>query len=450
MNKYMFEKKKIFILGMAKSGYEVAKLLIKRNNDVIINDMNEEQDSSHIKELKDLGVKFVLGGHPDDLFDETYDYLVKNPGIFNNHKYVLKAMEHNIPVINEVEVAYQLFPNNVDIIGITGTNGKTTTTTIIYEFIKRAGKNVHLTGNIGFPVCSFVDIVKPNDILVMEVSIQQLCNVDKFRTNVSVLTNLYEAHLDFVGNYENYTNIKKGIFNYHNEDNYAILNIDNDDVISLTDDIKSTKLYFSSQKVDINGCYIKDGYIYYFNEIIIPISKIKIKGIHNYENIMAAILVAKRYDVSNDVINEVLESFGGVEHRIEFVRTINDIDVYNDSKATNVKATQIALSSFDKPTILLLGGLDRGHSFDDLGAYLKNVKAIVAYGQTKDRIKEFANINKMDCHIVETLEQATIKAYDQAIPGDVILLSPACASWDQFVDFPERGNKFKKYVAELK
>ncbi len=242
----MYENKNVFILGMARSGYETAKFLSKNNN-VIINDEKNEQDLSNIEELKSLGVNIVLGSHPDDLLDEKIDVLIKNPGIKDSHKYILKANELNIPVINEVELAYLYMPKDVTIIGVTGSNGKTTTTTIIYEMLKLEYNNIHLTGNIGFPLISFIDKIKEGDIVLMEVSVQQLLNLNKFKTNISVLTNLSEAHLDHVGTYDNYKNIKKKIFNHHSKSDIAILNYDSIDVLEITKDINSTKLYFSTQ-----------------------------------------------------------------------------------------------------------------------------------------------------------------------------------------------------------
>ena len=260
----MFENKKVFILGMARSGYEVAKILAARGNKVVLNDSNENQDIEHINELRELGVELVLGAHPDDLLTSDFDYIVKNPGIRNDHKYVVKANEYNIPVINEVEVAYLLMPEDKTLIGVTGSNGKTTTTTLIYEIIKESGKRTHLTGNIGFPLSKFVNDIQNGDIVVMEVSVQQLCNLDKFKTDISVLTNIYEAHLDFVGGFENYCNIKKRIFNHHINTDCAIINCDNEASLNISNDILSHKKYFSGSKESIDGCYIKDNNIYYF------------------------------------------------------------------------------------------------------------------------------------------------------------------------------------------
>lgn len=441
----MFENCKIIILGMARSGYEAAKILASRNNEVILNDKNNDQDENHVKELENLGVKVILGSHPVDLIDESIDYVIKNPGIKDSHEMITRAKELGIPVINEVEMSYRLLPKGVTIIGITGSNGKTTTTSLVYEILKSAKLPVLLAGNIGFPLSSILNEIKSGDILLMEISIQQLCNFDEFKTNISVLTNIFDAHLDFVGNKANYINIKKRIFNHHTESDYAILNYNNDDVVSNTSDIASHKEYFSID--DKNAlCHVEDGNIVYDNKTLISTNDILLRGNHNYENIMAAIMVAKRLNVSDDVIVYVLKKFKSVEHRIEYVREINGVKVYNDSKATNVKATEIALSSFNEPTILLLGGLDRGHSFDDLSPHMKNVKLIVSYGQTKDRIKEYANSIGIDCIITDDLKNATDIAVSNSISGDIILLSPACASWDQFNDFEERGRLFKEYI----
>lgn len=441
----MYNNKNIFILGMAKSGYEAAKVLAK-NNKVTINDEKEDQDISHIEELKKMNVNIILGSHPDDLLNNNFDLVVKNPGIKDDHKYIIKAKELNIPVINEVELAYTMMPKDVTIIGVTGSNGKTTTTTLIYEMLKREYDNIHLTGNIGFPLISFLKDIKEGDIILIEVSIQQLVNLDKFKTNVSVLTNISEAHLDHVGSYENYKNIKKKIFNHHTKSDISILNLDCKDVMEITNDIKSTKLYFSKkQKTNI---YLEQNNIYYKNEFLINTRDIKLKGIHNYENIMASILVAKIFNISNETIFKVLKEFKGVEHRIEFVRDIKGISVYNDSKSTNIVATKTALNSFKEPIILILGGLDRGQSFLDLKEY-NNIKHVVCYGENSRKIDKDMKLLNIKTDVVETLEEATNKAYNLSNKGDIILLSPGSASWDQFKNFEERGEKFKEYVDKL-
>lgn len=441
----MFKNNKIFILGMARSGYEAAKVLSKRNNEIILNDIKKEQDEEHIKELEKLGVKLYLGTTELDLIDKSIDYIIKNPGIKDSNEIIVKAKELGIPVINEVEMTYRLLPKDVTLIGITGSNGKTTTTTLTYEILKNAGLPVIMAGNMGFPLSSVVETIKSGDILLMEISIQQLCNFDKFKTNISVLTNIYDAHLDFVGSKENYINIKKRIFNHHTKDDLAILNYDNIDVLNNTNDIMSSREYFSINSNNVK-CYVHDNSIYYDGEKIISTDDIFLKGNHNYENVMAAIMVSKRLGVNNKIIVKTLKEFRGVEHRIEFVRELNGVKIYNDSKATNVKATEIALSSFNKPTIILLGGLDRGHSFDDLVPFMKNVKLVVSYGETKNRIKDFCDANKFKCIVAKDLKDASNIALENSKTGDIVLLSPACASWDEYKDFEERGRIFKDYI----
>ena len=443
----MFENKKIFIFGMAKSGYEASKLLAGFNNEIIITD-SKEQDINHVKELENLNVKVVITDNQIDLLDETFDYMIKNPGIPATNPLVLKAKSLGIKVINEIEMAYHFLPNNVKIIGITGSNGKTTTTTITYEMLKMKYDNVYLGGNIGYPLSQIVRDIKENSILVMEISDHQLCDMYDFKTDISMLLNLVHAHIDFHGTYDKYMEMKKRIFNNHSEFDLAILNYNNEDVLNLTNDIKSKKMYFSNNKE--KDAYIKENAIYYKDEKIIELNDIKLKGIHNYENIMASIIALKEFDVENEIIKEYLSKFNGVEHRIEYVRTLNKRYFYNDSKSTNNEATITALKTFKTPTILIMGGLDRNIPFDDLKDYLGNVKAIVSYGETKLKIKEFALENNIDCYILDNLKESTLKAYEISSEEDTILLSPACASWDQFKSFEDRGTLFKEVVNNLK
>lgn len=440
----MLKNKKVFVLGMGKSGVSVARLLAKDNH-VLITDVKCD-DLEIIKELEALGVNVIITKEQDEIFDDSYDYVVKNPGVKIDHPVVLKANKFKVPIITELEVAYRYLPE-VKIVGITGSNGKTTTTIIAYEFLKKAGLPVHLAGNIGYPLCNQIDDIKKGDIIVIEVSSHQLVNLDTFKANIAVLTNLFKVHLDFFGTYEKYKLNKLKIFNNQKADDVAILNYDDKEVHELTKNIKAQKKYFSS-KEEAN-IYIKDGYIIYGGENVVSISDIRVKGTHNYDNIMAAILIAKEFNVSNSVIKEVLNNFAGVEHRIEFVTKLNGREFYNDSKATNVDSTITALKSFDNEVVLILGGLDRGHSFDPLIPYLSNVKHIVCYGETKERIKEFAIKNNIDVTVTDNLDEATRAAYNISLEGDTILFSPACASWDQYKNFEERGDDFKKIVSDL-
>lgn len=440
----MIKNKKMFVLGMGKSGISAAKLLSKDNH-VLITDINMP-DKSIIDELQNLGINVIITKEQEKLFDDSYDYLVKNPGIKLDHPVVLKALKYNIPIITELEVGYRYLPK-VKIVGITGSNGKTTTTTLTYEMLKKAGLPVHLAGNIGFPLCDMIDDIKDDDILVVEISSHQLVNLDNFKTDISVLTNLYEAHIDHFGSYQNYKKVKLKIFKNNNKNDIAILNKNDEEVYEATKNLPCQKLYFNSRgQGDI---YIKDGNITYQNKPLILLSDIRVKGTHNYENIMAAILVAKQFNVSDSVIKEVLNNFAGVEHRIEFVKKVDGREFYNDSKATNVDSTITALKSFENDVILLLGGLDRGHSFDNLVPYLNHTKHIVCYGETKERIKDFAIKNNIDVTVTNTLDEAVKAAYNISKPGNTILLSPACASWDQYKNYEERGKEFKKIVDEL-
>ncbi len=445
----MFTNNKILILGFARSGYEAAKFLAKRGNEVVLNDMKTDHEQEKIDELEALGVKIVLGSHPDDLLDKTYDYLIKNPGVPIDHKYVLKARELGIEVINEVEMAYHLLPENVEIIGITGTNGKTTTTTLTYNIFKEAyGDRVHLAGNIGFPLSSIVEDVKDNDIIVIECSCQQGENFKYFHPHVGVCTNFTEAHIDFMKTYEHYKYVKSKILKNHTSKNVAILNKENEEVLNITKDAKSTKKYFSS-KQKIEGSYLENNKIYYYNEEIVDIKNIKLRGIHNLENIMAAVMAVKEFDCSTKAIQEVLKDFKGVEHRLEYVCNVKGRTFYNDTEATNIKCTQIALASFTEPTIIILGGLERGQNFNDLKPFSKNIKAIIAMGQCKERVKDFAEAINKPVYMAEYITDATEKAYEISDEGDVILLSPGSASWDQYKECEERGALFKKTAKEL-
>mgnify|MGYP004504356025 FL=1 len=448
----MFKNNKVLILGLARSGYQAAKVLIKRGNTVILNDGKAEEklDQEQIKELREAGVELIFGGHPDDLLDSSFDYLIKNPGVPIDHKYVLKARELGIEVINEVEMAYRLLPENVKIVGITGTNGKTTTTTLTYEILHKAlGDKVFLAGNIGYPLCSILDKVKENDIIVMEVSCQQLENLSTFRPNVGLITNLSPAHIDFLKSYENYKYVKSKLFKNQDSSDVAIANMENNDVLEITKNIKSQVKYFSSAK-EINGCYLKDGAIYYYGDKVIDTDSIFIAGKHNLENCMGAIMIAKEFKVSNDVICDVISNFKGVEHRLEFVAKVNGRSFYNDTEATNIKCTQIALSSFDKPIIVILGGLERGQDFFELAPFMEHVKAIVGIGQCRERVLEFGKSVNIPTYIYEKLSDGFDKCYEISENGDIILLSPASASWDQYKECEVRGAEFKSKVEELK
>ena len=443
----MFQNKKILVLGAARSGISCASKLIELNNEVILNDM-KETDNLEIAKLKEKGVKCILGSHPDDLLDSSFDYVIKNPGIRNDHKYVILAKKLNIPVINEVEFAYHLLPK-VKLIAITGTNGKTTTTTLTYNILKEEyGLRVKLAGNIGYPLKSIVDTLKDDDILVMEISCQQLANLDTFKPDIALLTNLSPAHIDFFGDYETYQDVKLKLFKNQTNKDLAILNLDNYDSMKKTSNLKAKRMYFSvKEKADAS--YLNSNLMYQ-DEVIMPRNKMFLKGDHNVSNALASIIICKELGVKNETICKVLENFRGVEHRLELVDVINNRKFYNDTEATNIKCTQIALNAFTEPTIIFLGGLERGQDFNELKPFMKNVKLILGIGQCRKRVLEFGNSLGIKTIIHEHLNEAFYDAYKSSASGDVILLSPASASWDQYKECEERGAEFKKLVEGLK
>ena len=443
----MFQNKKILVLGAARSGISCASKLIELNNEVILNDI-KETSSFEITKLKEKGVKCIFGSHPDNLLDNSFDYVIKNPGIRNDHKYVILANKLNIPVINEVEFAYHLLPK-VKLIAITGTNGKTTTTTLTYNILKEEyGSRVKLAGNIGYPLTSIVDTLKDDDILVMEISCQQLANLNEFKPDIALLTNLSPAHIDFFGDYETYQNVKLKLFKNQTSKDLAIINLDNPCCMEKTNNLKAKKKYFSL-KEKTTASYINSNLMYQ-DEVIIKRCKMFLKGDHNVSNALGAILICKELKVKNETICKVLENFKGVEHRLEFVKEVNNRKFYNDTEATNIKCTQIALNAFVEPTIIFLGGLERGQDFNELKPFMKNVKLILGIGECRKRVLEFGNSLGIKTIIHKHLKDAFKSAYKNSASGDVILLSPASASWDQYKECEERGAEFKKLVEELK
>ena len=448
---YVFNDNKVLILGMARSGFDAALILLKRGNRVLISDSKAESefDSDKILRLKNAGCLFNFGNQNANILDDSFDYVIKSPGIREDNSVVARAHVMKIPVINEVELAYRLLPKNVSIIAITGTNGKTTTTTLTYEILHAYYKDrVHLAGNIGYPLCGILNDIKENDILVMEISCQQSVNLFEFHPHIALMTNLSEAHIDFFGSYEKYKETKAKMFYNETSDDIAIMNADNIDVMKTLDKIKAQKLYFSN--TSLTDGYLKDDGLYYKGEKIMDDSVIKIPGKHNRENILASSMIAKLMGVSNEVICDVVGSFRGVRHRLEYINTKNGVMYYNDTEATNIKCTQIALSSFKKPIIVILGGLERGQDFYELQNYMGNVKAILAIGECRQRVVEFGNSQKIPTFAYEKLHDAFSKIKDISSSGDVVLLSPASASWDQYHECEERGDEFRKLVNNLK
>ncbi len=438
----MFENKKILVLGMAKSGYEVCKLLSSKN-EIIATDI-KEQDLTKLEELSSLNISFIKTDEPENILDSSFDLVIKNPAVFPDNPCIFKAHNLNIPVINEMEVAYHFLPKNVKIIGITGSNGKTTTTTLTYEVLKKAQLPVHLAGNIGTPLSKIVKDIEEGNILLLEISDHQLTDFQDFKTDISVLTNLCPTHLDYHGNYENYKTVKKKIFNHHSSKDIAIINKDNADSLLLTSNIASTKVYFN----DDNNYYTTDG-IYIDKKLVISLSDILLKGTHNYENILCMLLILKALNIDFKYALEVLEYFKGVEHRLEYVQEINGVTYYNDSKSTNPTATITALKSFKENVYLILGGMDRNQDFNCLTPYMSKVKKVYAIGEVRNRIVDYCEANNILVTSFVTLKEALNALNSEVKPGDIVLLSPASASWDQYLRFEDRGEEFKSIIQNL-
>ena len=439
----MYENKKILILGAAKSGLAVAKLLAHKNNDITLSDINELKEEDQ-KMLKDLGIKVVITPNQCDLIDTSYDLVIKNPAIMSTSDIVKKIESLKLRCENEIEVAYHFLPSYVTIIGVTGSNGKTTTTTIIYELLKRHGKNVVLGGNIGYPLSSVIDQVKSGDILLLEISDHQLCDIHDFKTNISVLTNICPTHLDYHGTYEHYMMTKKKIFNLHTGSDVAILNKSNQDSMEVSEDILSKKIYFNDTEN-----YYKDNYIYLHGKQYLNVNDICLKGLHNYENILAALLVLENFEIDKNIVIEFLKKFGGVAHRLEYVTTKDSVEYYNDSKSTNPTATITALKTFTKPIHLILGGLERNQDFNELNDYMQYVKRIYAIGGVTDRVAEYAASLNIPCDKCYVLTDALKKIKENVASGEVVLLSPGSSSQDQYVKFEDRGDEFKNIVEKF-
>ncbi|AST92144.1 MULTISPECIES: UDP-N-acetylmuramoyl-L-alanine--D-glutamate ligase [Sutcliffiella] len=444
-----YQNKNILVLGLAKSGTATAMLLHKLGAKVIVNDLKPLEENPQAKMLQEHGIEVVCGGHPLSIFDEKIEVVFKNPGIPYSNPILIRATELNIPILTEVELAYEV--SEAPFIGITGSNGKTTTTTLIFEMLQQDNKNPLIAGNIGTVAVEVAQQAKQENIIVTELSSFQLMGISKFQPKISVLLNLFEAHLDFHGTMLEYAQAKGKISENQTADDYVVYNYDDMYCKEMIKSSNATLIPFSTKDICENGAYLLNDSLYFQDEEIIPIKDIVLPGKHNIENILAAIAVCKLYSVKNEAIRKVLATFTGVKHRLQYVSTVQERRFYNDSKATNILATQKALSAFEEPVILLAGGLDRGNEFDELIPYLKNVKTLITFGQTAEKLEKagmeagIPNIER-----VANVEKAVQTAMGKSTKGDVILLSPACASWDQYKTFEERGDIFINAVHMLK
>lgn len=442
--------KKVLVVGLARSGMAAIRVLKKLGAEVTLSESKKKEDIKEIGFLNENNVEIV--GQDMSVFERDFDFVVKNPGVPYRSPMIQKLQERSIPVITEIELAYQVAkPQHY--IAITGTNGKTTTSTLTYEILRRAfpGK-AHLCGNIGIPLC---EIVMENGLMeegghyiALEISNFQLVNIDKFRPEVATIINLTPDHIDFMGSLDNYYKSKTEVYRNMAGNDVFLINADDPVVKEYTDryPVKCAKESFStdSQSAD---CIAKDGYLEIKGEKIIPLNAIKIVGKHNLQNVMIAVSAAKAIGISNDIILDAVSSFKGVEHRIEFVREIDGVKYYNDSKGTNTDATITALKAFDRGVILLVGGFEKGLPMDEMKKHLGCVKKIIGFGACGARLVH--DLVGEDGIVVTTLDEAVAEANKIAESGDTVLLSPTTSSFDQYTCFEERGDHFKKIINAL-
>ena len=449
------KNKKVLLVGLAKTGVSTIKHLNRLGAKVVVNDIKDKDKLKDIlDELSDLNnVEYILGYHPENVDD--IDMTVVSPGVPLDLSFILKLKSKNIEIIGEVELAYRLSKNPI-FIGITGTNGKTTTTSLVGEIFKKASRDTYIVGNIGNPVIDTVDIANENSVLVTELSSFQLESIDTFKPHVSAILNFTEDHLNRHHTMEAYMEAKARIFENQDSKDFCVLNYDDEAVKSLSDNVKAKKIFFSRKKSLECGIYLDEdkNIIINIGEKIILLNKdeLSLPGDHNLENCMAAAAIAYVSNIDIDVIRQVLKTFAGVEHRQEFVRNLNGIMFVNDSKATNPDSSIKAVQSYNRSIVLIAGGMDKQSSFDEfLDVAKEHVYALVLLGETAQKIKECAQNKGFDnITVVKDMKEAVNASYQIAKEGDVVLLSPACASWDMYKSFEVRGIDFKDNVNNLR
>ncbi len=444
--------KKLVILGAGESGIGAALLGKQQGYDVFVSDAGIISDL-HLSELTAHNISFEQGSH-DEARVLAADEVMKSPGIPEKNALVQKIRARGIPIISEIEMAHR-FKGESKVIAITGSNGKTTTTSLVYHICKTGGLDCALVGNIGYSFARQVAI-DPKPWYVVEVSSFQLDDIHQFRPDIAILTNITEDHLDrYDYIFQHYINskfsitrnqLKEDVFIYCADDDVTMQNITNYP-------IQSTLLPFTMSKQLPDGAYITNAQLHLKwrqEEMSMSINDFKLKGKHNQYNSMAASLAAVAADIKKESVREALTTFQSLEHRMEPVVTIKGVEFINDSKATNVNSTWYALESMEKPVILILGGVDKGNDYEPLKALVKEkVKAIVCMGKDNRKIHEaFGNIVELMVN-TESTQEAVRSAFHFASKGDVVLLSPACASFDLFSNYEDRGNQFKQAVKAL-
>lgn len=452
----LIKGKEIIVVGMARSGVAAAELLsVLGAAKITVTDQKKPSElETEIRKIERLnGVTAVVGSDPLYLVNEKISMIVKSPGVPPANELFLKADKLKIPVISEIELAYAFL--KTPLIGITGTNGKTTTTAMITAMIKEAGiEPVTSAGNIGNPLCGLVGKFSAQGFIVAELSSFQLDKIDKFRPLVSVFLNFAEDHLDYHGSLEAYFQAKARIVENQRSGDFAILNAGDPAVVSLQEACRAKVLWFDRAPVSC-GVGLQDQWVTIYNSGCSPQkvclrSELALPGEHNLENSLAAAAAAWAAGVDLESIGRVLRNFQGIEHRLEHVINIDEVDYINDSKGTNPGATIKALSSFPgRPIVLIAGGKDKGADFTALAEVIRNsVKELVLFGETRDKLANAVKKAGFESYrIVDTLDEAVAAAKKLSVHGDLVLLSPACASWDMFKDYEERGRYFKQLVS---
>lgn len=450
------KNKEVLVIGFAVTGIPLVKVLNSLGAKIIVNDLRTPEElAESIEQLKDLDIKYYLGKHPENLTElGEIELAIVSPGVPLTIPFIKEIREQGIELIGEIELAYRLTKGTI--IAITGTNGKTTTTALTGEIFKNAKRNTHVVGNIGVAAISKALETKEEDYIIMEVSSFQLESCIDFQPNIASVLNITPDHLNRHKNMENYSNIKFSIFKNQNPDDYSIINYDNDICYKKSKDLSNNLIYFSRLTELDEGVFVnKNSIVIRDNSTekkVIDIDEIKIPGLHNVENALAATAISYYSGIDIETIRKTLKNFNGVEHRLQYVDTIKGIEFFNDSKATNISSTIKAIEAVNSPIILLAGGMDKGDDFDLLIENLDSkVSNVFAYGETGPKIYDCAKkYGFKSVFLVDNLKEAVNGAYNISKAGDSILLSPACASWDMYKNFEERGREFINLVANLR
>lgn len=447
--------KRVLVLGLGISGISIIKTLYSLGSKILISDSKSYGDlEKALNEISHIEMETYLNG--EDFSFSNIDLIIKSPGIPPHSYFVKKAMENNIEIITDLELAYRNFYRE-NIISITGSNGKTTSTHLTGEIFKAAGFSSHLVGNIGTPILEKMQTSKEDDVFILEASSFQLENTLNFKPKVSLIINISEDHIDWHGSHENYIKSKFKIFANQDKDDYCILNYDDEVLRELKNKVSAKTIWFSTKEDLEEGIFLKSNKILVnyrgYENLSIDLENIKVKGIHNIENILACIGIAITYNINPEIIKNTVENFKGLDHRLEFVISNKGVSFYNDSKGTNILSSVKALEALEPPIILIAGGYNKNTNYKEFVSSFDNkVKKLILMGETKEIIKYHAinsGINEEDIFLVDSMAQAVELAYKIAKAGDSVLLSPASASWDQYKNFEERGNDYKKIVYSL-